>query len=226
MTTETTEQFVQRQPACKECGAVQYQRYGHLAECSQFLEDAAPRTHTCIDSNSTPTGLFCVACVEEREDDQTATTTNDNDEVSREESLQHQVAALVVATGEQTFGGAMTWIQQQRRSQPAPNTGEWHARQTLPGEARAIFDSEGRLVANGVTGDITAQIVVDHNTLPKLVDVLNLFLAMDNCNYELETMRRSGLFDQIAAALADLGERGKRYGDRLTTLRNGGAGSE
>ena len=39
-------------------------------------------------------------------------------------SLQHQVKALVLATGEQTFAGAMVWIGQQRRlevsNQPNP----------------------------------------------------------------------------------------------------------
>jgi hypothetical protein len=41
--TETTDRFLERQPACKECGAVQYKRYGHLAECSQFHDDAKPQ---------------------------------------------------------------------------------------------------------------------------------------------------------------------------------------
>lgn len=30
------------------------------------------------------------------------------------------------------------------------------------------------------------------------LELLKLFIAMDNCNYDLEAMRHSGLFDQIA----------------------------
>lgn len=47
----TTEERINQLPACKECGAVQFTRYGHFAECSQFLEDAKP-----------PTDDFCDDC--------------------------------------------------------------------------------------------------------------------------------------------------------------------
>jgi len=102
--------------------------------------------------------------------------------------------------------------------QPTPNTGEWRVEYTR-GRGYRINDDMGCL-AEVRSEKITTQIVTDHNVLPKLVDVLNLFLAMDNCNYELEAMRHSGLFDQITEVLAELGERGKRYGDRAT-LRTG-----
>ena len=47
-----------------------------------------------------------------------------------------------------------------------------------------------------------AYIVRCVNAHQALVDALKLFAAMDKCNYELETMRRSGLFEQVDAALA------------------------
>ena len=47
-----------------------------------------------------------------------------------------------------------------------------------------------------------AHIVRCVNAHQALVDALKLFVAMDKCNYELETMRRSGLFEQVDAALA------------------------
>jgi len=44
------------------------------------------------------------------------------------------------------------------------------------------------------------------NSYPALVEALKLFLAMDNCNYDLETMRRSGLIEQAKEALRLTGE--------------------
>jgi hypothetical protein len=54
-----------------------------------------------------------------------------------------------------------------------------------------------------------AQIVREHNAHAQLVaalrytrDKLNLLVAMDNCNYERETIRRSGGFDEAREAVA------------------------
>jgi len=65
----------------------------------------------------------------------------------------------------------------QLATQPAPDAGEWHTRQTLPGEARAIFDGEGRLVANAISGDLAAQIIADHNLVPRLETALKELLV-------------------------------------------------
>lgn len=78
---------------------------------------------------------------------------------------------------------------------------EWHTRQTVPGSSRSIFNSEGKLIANVVDEQSAMAILRDRKAVPLLADALRLLLAMDNCNYDLETMRQSGLCIQVEAAL-------------------------
>lgn len=74
-----------------------------------------------------------------------------------------------------------------------------------------IIDSQGDTIAQtqmlvadprhekrSANANLIVQTVNSHTAL---VEALKLFVAMDKCNYELETMRRSGLFEQVEAAL-------------------------
>lgn len=65
----TTEDRINQLPACKECGAVQFTKYGHFAECSQFLADAEPppeQAEWCDDCHGYTHAPWCPAYIPER----------------------------------------------------------------------------------------------------------------------------------------------------------------
>lgn len=51
-----------------------------------------------------------------------------------------------------------------------------------------------------------AYVVHAANAYPQLVEALRKLTAADACNYERETMRYEGLFDNARSILRDLGE--------------------
>ena len=73
---------------------------------------------------------------------------------------------------------------------------------TIAASARPYRDLAATYGDDAEASANAAHIVRCVNAHQALVDALKLFVAMDKCNYELETMRRSGLFEQVDAALA------------------------
>lgn len=95
------------------------------------------------------------------------------------------------------------WRYEYRPGEKYPDLGIYTILAPNPDAGKEGVVYSGKEIALADTDDeeVAAAIVREHNAHRKLVDALNLFLAMDNCNYELETMRRSGLFEQVKEAL-------------------------
>lgn len=99
------------------------------------------------------------------------------------------------------------WSYEFRPSERYPDLGMYTILAPNPDAGKEGVVYSGELLAMADTDDeeVAAAIVREHNAHRKLVEALKLFVAMDNCNYELETMRRSGLFEQVKEVLAAAG---------------------
>lgn len=76
-----------------------------------------------------------------------------------------------------------------------------YARVNVAEKTYDIFNAKKLLVAAFASKDEAEYLIRAANNYQKLVDALKMLVAMDNCNYDLETMRRSGLFEQVKEAL-------------------------
>jgi hypothetical protein len=154
-------------------------RWCKRSQSDDLHSNVPTRKHDCIDAQGQPTGLFCVACVEERDEskqaDQTATTTADECAYVYRETghrrcgrSRRQHATVALSHNFIDPSGPVTL------SQPAPNTGEWCYIET-PYSAEIAIDGNIdnlRLRAHWTgLGDIEIlratmrQIVSDHNRI-------------------------------------------------------------
>jgi len=109
-------------------------------------------------------------------------------------------------TKEAALAALTVYVQQSDRAESAGHTPLWYEASTGNHQGLIVEEETGRSIAVVYDKADTARIITAANNHASLVAVLEaakLLLAMDNCNYDRDQMRRSGGFSQLQEAVND-----------------------